>query len=41
MLRNSLFKTEEINKERGIPAEQLILYEDTPARKIHDIYENL
>ncbi len=41
MLRNSLFKTEEINKERGVIIEELNLYEDTPARKIHDIYESL
>ena len=41
MLRNSLFKDEEINKERGVIIEELNLYEDTPARKIHDIYESL
>ncbi len=41
MLQNSLFKDEEINKERGVIAEELNLYEDTPARKIHDIYESL
>ena len=41
MIQNSLFKDEEINKERGVIIEELNLYEDTPARKIHDIYENL
>ncbi len=41
MLQNSLFKTEEINKERGVIIEELNLYEDTPVRKIHDIYEKL
>ncbi len=41
MLRNSLFVPSEINKERGVIIEELNLYEDTPARKIHDIYESL
>ncbi|OGK52754.1 hypothetical protein A2966_03180 [Candidatus Roizmanbacteria bacterium RIFCSPLOWO2_01_FULL_41_22] len=41
MLGNSLFIPSEINKERGVIIEELNLYEDTPARKIHDIYENL
>ena len=41
MLQNSLFKQEEINKERGVILEEINLYEDTPARKIGDIYERL
>lgn len=41
MLQNSLFKEEEINKERGVILEEINLYEDTPIRKIGDIYENL
>lgn len=41
MIQNSLFVPSEINKERGVIIEELNLYEDTPARKIHDIYENL
>jgi len=41
MLANSLFIPSEINKERGVIIEELNLYEDTPVRKIHDIYENL
>lgn len=41
MLQNSLFKTEEIDKERGVILEEINLYEDTPARKIGDVYERL
>ncbi len=41
MLTNSLFREEEIDKERGVIIEELNLYEDTPARKIGDVYENL
>lgn len=41
MLQNSLFDQTEINKERGVILEEINLYEDTPARKIGDIYERL
>ena len=41
MLKNSLLKEEEINKERGVILEEINLYEDTPVRKIGDIYESL
>ncbi|OGH23325.1 MAG: hypothetical protein A2958_00150 [Candidatus Levybacteria bacterium RIFCSPLOWO2_01_FULL_38_13] len=41
MLQNSLFKKEEINKEKGVIIEEINLYEDTPARKIGDVYERL
>ncbi|OGH14035.1 MAG: hypothetical protein A3H50_03250 [Candidatus Levybacteria bacterium RIFCSPLOWO2_02_FULL_37_10] len=41
MLLNSLFKTEEINKEKGVIIEEINLYEDTPSRKIADLYEGL
>lgn len=41
MLQNSLLKKEEIEKERGVILEEINLYEDTPARKIGDIYESL
>ncbi|MEK7559360.1 MAG: pitrilysin family protein [Patescibacteria group bacterium] len=41
MLQNSLFKPEEIEKEKGVIIEEINLYEDTPARKIGDIYESL
>ncbi len=41
MLLNSLFKKEEIDKERGVILEEINLYEDTPSRKIGDVYERL
>lgn len=41
MLQNSKFDPAEIDKERGVILEELNLYEDTPARKIGDIYEQL
>ena len=41
MLQNSKFDPLEIDKERGVILEELNLYEDTPTRKIGDIYEKL
>lgn len=41
MLQNSKLAKEEIEKERGVILEEINLYEDTPARKIGDIYERL
>lgn len=41
MLTNSLFDKIEIDKERGVINEEINLYEDTPVRKIGDIYERL
>ncbi|MEK7533776.1 MAG: pitrilysin family protein [Patescibacteria group bacterium] len=41
MLQNSLLNRTEIDKERGVILEEINLYEDTPARKIGDIYERL
>ncbi len=41
MLQNSLFAKEEVEREKGVIAEEINMYEDTPARKIGDIYENL
>lgn len=41
MLQNSLFDSAEIDKERGVIGEEINLYEDTPVRKIGDIYERL
>ena len=41
MLANSLLKKEEIEKEKGVIIEEINLYEDTPPRKIGDVYENL
>lgn len=41
MLQNSKLLEEEIEKERGVILEEINLYEDTPSRKIGDIYERL
>ena len=41
MLLNSKLAKEEIEKEKGVILEEINLYEDTPARKIGDIYESL
>jgi len=41
MLQNSLLEPEEIDKEKGVIIEEMNMYEDSPARKLGDIYENL
>lgn len=41
MLQNSLLSQKEINKEKGVILEEINLYEDTPFRKISDIFETL
>lgn len=41
MLQRSKLAQEEIEKERGVILEEINLYEDTPMRKIGDIYERL
>ncbi|MEK7092301.1 MAG: pitrilysin family protein, partial [Patescibacteria group bacterium] len=41
MLQNSLFNQTEIDKESGVILEEINLYEDTPMRKIGDVYEQL
>lgn len=41
MLRNSLLKEEEIEKEKGVIIEEINMYEDIPQRKIGDVYESL
>ncbi len=41
MLQNSKLDKIEINKEKGVILEEINLYEDTPSRKIGDIYERL
>ena len=41
MLLNSKFDKDEIEKEKGVIAEEINLYEDMPSRKIGDIYEEL
>jgi predicted Zn-dependent peptidase len=41
MLQHSLLDAKEIEKEKGVIIEEINLYEDTPMRKIGDIYEML
>lgn len=41
MLQNSVLKSEEIEKEKGVIIEEINLYEDTPPRKIGEVYESL
>ncbi|MBI4999643.1 insulinase family protein, partial [Candidatus Gottesmanbacteria bacterium] len=41
MLLHSKFETVEIERERGVIIEEINLYEDTPSRKIGEIYEEL
>lgn len=41
ILLHSKFEEAEIEKERGVILEEINLYEDTPMRKISDIYEEL
>ncbi len=41
MLMHSKLDPAEIQKEKGVIIEEINLYEDMPARKIGDIYENL
>lgn len=41
MLTNSLFKTEEIEKEKGVIIEELNMYEDTPMRRVEEVFIKL
>lgn len=41
MLSNLLLDPAEIEKEKGVIIEEINLYEDTPPRKIGDVFENL
>ena len=41
MLQNSKLEEAEIQREKGVILEEINLYEDTPARKIGDVYEGL
>jgi predicted Zn-dependent peptidase len=41
MLQHSLLDPKEIEKEKGVIIEEINMYEDTPMRKLGDIYENL
>lgn len=41
MLTNLLLDPKEIDKERGVILEEINLYEDTPTRRIGDVFEHL
>lgn len=41
MLLNPLLVSEEIEREKGVIKEEINMYEDMPARKVGDIYEEL
>ncbi len=41
MLTNLLLDSKEIEKEKGVILEEINLYEDTPTRRIGDLFENL
>lgn len=41
MLQNSLLSQTEIDRERGVIIEELNMFEDTPMRKLGDVYERL
>src|SRR3990167_2299019 len=41
MLLHSKFDAVEIEKEKGVIIEEINMYEDTPMRKVGDLYENL
>ena len=41
ILLEPLFKTEEIEKERGVILQEINMYEDMPQRKIYEVWENL
>src|SRR3990170_7472696 len=41
MLLHSKFDTAEIEREKGVIIEEINMYEDTPMRKVGDLYENL
>lgn len=41
MLLNSLFHEAEMNKERDVISEEINMYEDTPAKKVGDLFEHL
>lgn len=38
---HSVFKTKEIDKERGVIIEEINMYEDLPMRRVHELFANL
>lgn len=41
MLTNSLFKPQEIEKEKGVIIEEINMYEDTPVRRVWEVFTRL
>ncbi|MCR4264353.1 MAG: insulinase family protein [Candidatus Roizmanbacteria bacterium] len=41
MTLNSLLKQEEIDREKGVIIQEKMMYEDTPIRRVEEVYENL
>src|SRR3989344_5326970 len=41
MVRHPLLEPAEIEKEKGVIVEEINMYEDSPARKVGDLFENL
>lgn len=41
ILLNPLFRSEEINKERGVISQEINMFEDMPMRKVGDLWENV
>ena len=41
MIQNPLLVNEEIEREKGVIAEEINMYEDTPARKVGELFEEL
>ncbi len=41
MLTNSLFKPQEIEREKGVIIEEINMYEDTPVRRVWDVFTRL
>lgn len=39
MFRNSLFDSEEIQREKSVVIEEIKMYEDTPEEMVHDLFE--
>lgn len=41
MIQNPLLKEEEINREKGVIKEEINMYEDTPMKKVGELFEGL
>ena len=41
MIFHSKFDAQEIEREKGVIAEEINMYEDLPMRKVEDVFENM